>query len=118
MIPPELEAKILRLYQAESWKIGQIARELGVHHSVVRRVIASSGVSEGLYFVRPSMLDPYVQLIVETLDKHPRLPVLPINPSSLSMLSLQPIGSTIAVMISTLLRTLISALSKPPKAGP
>ena len=74
MIPPELEAKILRLYKTESWKIGQIAREAGVHHSVVRRVVSSNGVSEGLHFVRPSMVDPYVSLIIETLKKHPLLP--------------------------------------------
>ena len=35
----ETSTEILRLYHAEKWKIGTIARQLGVHHSSVRRVI-------------------------------------------------------------------------------
>lgn len=73
MVSPEVEARILRLHHAEGWKVGQIARELGVHHSVVRRVLAQSGVSQGLYFVRPSIVDPYLPFIVETLERFPRL---------------------------------------------
>jgi len=29
-IPPELEAKILRYYHAEKWRVGTIAAQLGV----------------------------------------------------------------------------------------
>jgi transposase len=74
MVSAEIEAKILRLYHAEKWRIETIARELGTHHSVVRRVLAKGGVADGLlYFVRPSMADPFIPLIVETLERHPRL---------------------------------------------
>jgi transposase len=74
MISPELEGKILRLYHAERWRIGTIARELGVHHSVVRRVLAHNGVSPGrLYQLRPSIVDPFLAFITEKLDKYPRL---------------------------------------------
>ena len=47
MIPLELEAKILRLYRAEKWKVGTISRELGVHHDVVRRVLRQGGIRDG-----------------------------------------------------------------------
>ena len=59
MVSPEAEARILRLYHNEHWKIGEIARELHVHHSVVRRVLSNNGVSKELYFVRLSLADPY-----------------------------------------------------------
>ena len=36
-IPPELEAQILRYYHAEQWRVGTIATQLQVHHSVVAR---------------------------------------------------------------------------------
>ena len=38
-IDKETSTEILRLYHAEKWKIGTIARQLGVHHSTVRRVL-------------------------------------------------------------------------------
>jgi hypothetical protein len=38
MIPPEVDAEILRLYHAERWRIGTIATQVGVHHTTVRRV--------------------------------------------------------------------------------
>ena len=40
----ELKAKILRYYHVEKWRVGTIARELCVHHSVVKRVLANTGV--------------------------------------------------------------------------
>ena len=33
--PPDIEAQILRYYHAEKWRVGTIARQLHVHHSVV-----------------------------------------------------------------------------------
>ena len=38
--PPDIEAQIRRYYHAEKWTAGTIARQLHVHHSVVRRVLA------------------------------------------------------------------------------
>jgi hypothetical protein len=38
MVPKETEATIVRLYHAEHWKVGTIARQLKVHHETVRQV--------------------------------------------------------------------------------
>ena len=43
-IPPELEAKILRYYHVEKWRVGTISAQLGVHHSTVSRVLAQAGL--------------------------------------------------------------------------
>ena len=42
--PPDIEAQILRFYHAEKWTMGTIARQLHIHHSVVRRVLAQAGL--------------------------------------------------------------------------
>ena len=73
MIPAEVEAAILRLYHAEKWRIGTIAAQLGVHHTTVRRVLAQAQIPAGRQSVRPSIADPYVAFIVETLEQYPRL---------------------------------------------
>ena len=73
MITKETEAEILRLHHAETWRIGTIATQLGVHHSTVRRVLAQAGLDAGRVSVRPSMADPYVPFIEETLKQYPRL---------------------------------------------
>ena len=41
MISPETHAEIRRYFYAEHWKIGTIARELGVHPDAVRNAIES-----------------------------------------------------------------------------
>jgi len=73
MIGREREAEILRLFHAEKWCVGTIAIQLGHHHSTVRRVLSQAGLDAGLVSVRPSMVDPYVPFIQETLKKYPRL---------------------------------------------
>jgi len=73
MISRERAAEILRLWHAERWKIGTIAAQLGVHHDTVRRVLAQSAVAAGALASRPSMVDPFVPLIRDTLAKYPRL---------------------------------------------
>ena len=73
MITPERAAEILRLYHAEKWKPGTIARQLGVHHTTVRRVLAEAGQAPGLISARPSMADPFIPLIRATLEKYPTL---------------------------------------------
>ena len=73
MITPERTAEILRLYHAEKWKPGTIARQIGVHHTTVRRVLAEAGQAPGLLSARPSMADPFVPLIRTTLEKYPTL---------------------------------------------
>jgi IS30 family transposase len=39
-ISKELEAKILRYFHVEKWKVGTIAAQLGVHHGTVDRVLS------------------------------------------------------------------------------
>ena len=72
MITSELRAQIRRYYYAEHWKIGTIARELNVHPDTVRNAIETQRLG-GSQPVRPSMIDPYLGFIRETLDQHPRL---------------------------------------------
>jgi transposase len=72
-IPPDLEAKILRFYHAEKWRVGTIATQLGVHHSAVSRVLAQAGLPRIGATPRASALDPYLPFILETLEKFPTL---------------------------------------------
>ncbi len=72
MIPPETHVEIRRYFYAEHWKIGTIARELGIHPDAVRKAIVSDRFHRGQE-LRPSILDPYVAFVRQTLDQHPRL---------------------------------------------
>jgi transposase len=72
MISPELRAKIRHYFYAEHWKIGTIARELGVHPDAVRNAIEAQRLG-GAQPVRPSLVDPYLEFIRQVLDQHPRL---------------------------------------------
>lgn len=74
MISPETEALILRYYHAEHWKPGTIASQLGVHHSVVTRVLAKDNHAPALPGSRIRLIDPYVPFIRETLARFPQLP--------------------------------------------
>jgi transposase len=71
--PPDIEQQILRYYHAEKWTAGTIARQLHVHHSVVRRVLAQAGLPRIGAARRPSPIDAYLPLIQETLAKFPSL---------------------------------------------
>ncbi|MGH8267710.1 MAG: IS21 family transposase [Steroidobacteraceae bacterium] len=73
MISRELEAEILRLYHAEHWPVGTLARQLRVHHDTVRRVLGQAGVPAGVKYIRRSMVEPYLPFIQETLSRYPRL---------------------------------------------
>jgi transposase len=73
VMPPDIEAQILRYYHAEKWTVGTIARQLHVHHSVVRRVLAQAGLPGIGAAPRPSQIDAYLPLIREALDKFPTL---------------------------------------------
>src|SRR3990167_3670528 len=72
-ITPNVEADILRLHYVEKWKIGTIARQLHVHHEVVRRVLAQSGVPKAVVCPKTSMIDGYLAFILTTLEKYPGL---------------------------------------------
>lgn len=73
MIPRALEAEILRLFHTEHWPLGTIARQLRVHHCTVRRVLAQAGVPAARRTARPSIVEPYLTFIAETLTKYPTL---------------------------------------------
>lgn len=71
MIDVEVVARIRHLYYAEHWRVGTIARELGLHHETVQRAL-----SDGLRAPagpRPSLFDPYLGFVREVLERHPRL---------------------------------------------
>jgi transposase len=72
MIPPETRAEIRRYFYAEHWKIGTIARELNVHPDAVRNAIESERF-KSMQPLRASVVDPYIEFIRDTLERHPRL---------------------------------------------
>ena len=43
-VDKETENKILRYHFVEQWRVGTIATQLGVHHSVVDRVLSQAGL--------------------------------------------------------------------------
>src|SRR3984957_10912514 len=72
MISPETRVQIRRCFYAEHWKIGTIARELNVHPDAVRNAIESERF-KSMQPLRASVVDPYIEFILETLERHPRL---------------------------------------------
>jgi transposase len=73
VISPDIEAQILRYHHAEKWKVGTIARQLHVHHSTVRRVLAQAGLPQAGPPPRPSQIDVYLPFIRQTLETFPTL---------------------------------------------
>ena len=67
-------AEILRLYCAEKWKVGTIARQLGIHHNTARRVVIEAGMPRHPGPRRPSKIDPFLPFIRQTLKTWPGLP--------------------------------------------
>ncbi len=72
-IDKEVEAKILRYHFVEKWRTGTIATQLGIHHSVVDRVLAHAGLPKIERTRRASIIDPYLPFIIETLNEFPTL---------------------------------------------
>jgi transposase len=73
MIPKELEAKILRYHHVEQWPVGTIARQVGVHHDTVERVLHQAGLPVIKKIDRPSMVEPFLPFITATLEEFPQL---------------------------------------------
>jgi transposase len=72
VIDDALRAEIRRLVLGEGWKVGTVARRLGVHHGVVRRVLRRDGARQPRPVVTSS-LEPHRAYIVERLTKYPEL---------------------------------------------
>ena len=69
----ELDAKILRLHFVEHWGVSTIADQLGIHHTTVDRVLCQAGMPKAERTRQASIVDPYHPMIIETLDKYPKL---------------------------------------------
>ena len=67
----ELRAGILRLYQAEHWRVGTIARQLHLHRDTVTRVLAGASVVVVSVRPGPRQIDLYLPFIREALTKYP-----------------------------------------------
>jgi len=72
-ISKEREAEILRLHYAEKWRAGTIAKQLGLHHCTIERVLAQSGVLDRERSPRRSIVEPFLPFISATLEKFPTL---------------------------------------------
>ena len=72
-ISADLEAKILRYHHVEKWRVGTIARQLGIHHATVDRVLSQAGLPKAQRPYRASMIDPYQAFIMDTLRQYPTL---------------------------------------------
>jgi transposase len=73
VISKETEVEILRLFHVEKWRKNTIATQLGIHHSTVDRALAQNGVAAEELRVKPSIADPYVDFIKDTLKEYPKL---------------------------------------------
>jgi transposase len=73
MISDEIRSRVRRLYFAEHWKINTIATELGLHHDTVELALCRNRFSNHRFSSGPHKLDPYRELIRETLEQYPRL---------------------------------------------
>ena len=72
MIDPEVRVQIRRYFYAEHWKVGTIAEALGLHPETVRRAIEVERFHHAEQ-LRASIPDPYLPLVRQTLETHPRL---------------------------------------------
>lgn len=73
MISKDLEANILRLHFVEKWRVGTIASQLYIHHEAVERVLNEAGVPAAEQQPRPSIADPYIPFITDTLRDYPKI---------------------------------------------
>jgi len=72
-IDKALEAKILRYHFVEGWGVNTIAKQLGIHHSTVDRVLSQAGLPKAERTRQTSIVDPYHPMIIETLEQFPKL---------------------------------------------
>jgi transposase len=65
-------AEIRRLFYAEHWRIGTIARELSLHPDTVRAALETVRFNRRT-LARASALDPYTDFLRTTLEQYPKL---------------------------------------------
>ena len=73
MISREREAGIQRLYHAEHWRIGALARRLNIDHGTVCAVLTRAGIPAAAHSTHESVADPFVPFIRDTLARYPSL---------------------------------------------
>jgi len=71
VIDAEMRAHIRHLFYAEHWKIGTIARELGLHPDTVNSAVETDRFNNTK--TPRNAADPYTDFIQEILTKHPHL---------------------------------------------
>jgi hypothetical protein len=64
--------QIRHCFYAEHWKIGTIAKELGIHPDAVRSAIESNHFHRA-QTLRACITDPYLPFIRQTLDQYLQL---------------------------------------------
>jgi transposase len=72
MLNLETQTQIRHWFYAEHWKVGTIARQLGVHPDAVRHALQNSS-SRREPALRPCLTDPYVEFVRTTLQSYPQL---------------------------------------------
>ena len=75
MITPEMRTTIRSLFFGKHFPVGTIATQLGVHHDTVRAAVEVERFATARQPrpARPSVLDPYKVLILDTLAEYPTL---------------------------------------------
>jgi transposase len=72
-ISAHVHAEARRLFYAEHWKVGTIAANLGLHPDTVKAALERPDPSQRVTVARSNLLEPYQSLVVETLQRFPRL---------------------------------------------
>lgn len=72
-ISEEVKAMILRYHFVEKWRVSTIARQLNIHHTTVKRALADTGMTKDNVLSQSSMIEPYLPMILQTLEKYPTL---------------------------------------------
>lgn len=75
--PSELEHEVLRLRLVEKWPIGTLAKQFGIHHSVVRRLereaLMDKECGEIIRARRLELADEFLDFMKITLEKYPKI---------------------------------------------
>ncbi len=72
-VDPTIEHMIIRHSLVDNWPVGTVARELNVHHDVVRRVLYQHGQPPQPKRIRSRKIDPYLAFIAKTFEDYPNL---------------------------------------------